>query len=270
MPASTEPRGGNDVDDLQFRDIADGICLTAHGAVGRDVAAARQPHDDGIAFTILRVGNQVLEFLGQQQLVRQTRRNVEIGDLLQRSGAFLDTSFEVFICLAQSHVRMPLGAQGRRQLPALGAVEGFLEQEHLVGRRNLPAQDIGIQAKGTRHHDDVDIGVELANALCRPDAVDAGRHMHVDERDGVRLAALQCRGHGIHGALPLVTRVHLEAGREFLVGFLAQQHLLEVAERGCDVIRLEIFAEAAQELADNMRIVVDDEHTIDERCGLQV
>jgi hypothetical protein len=244
--------------------------LETHRLVDETEAIDIQQRHDRITLGLLGLRDQVLEFLGQQQLVGQARRNVEIGDFLQRRGTLCDTSLEVLVGHPQGHVGVPLGAQRRGQLSTLGPVKRLFEQEDLVGGRDLPAQYVRIDAERTRHHDDVDVGIELANALRCSDAVHTGRHVHIDEGNGIRLATLQRCGDGLDRTLTLVAGMDLEAGGRLLLGLLAEKHLFEITKRRCHGIRLEILAEAAQEIANDARIVIDDEHPIDGPCRLTI
>ena len=78
----------------------------------------------------------------------------------------------------------PLFAQCQRQLPYFVGMKRLLQVEELVGRRDSPA-DVGRVHVGVGGaDDDLHLLVDLADLLCRPDAVGTGRHAHVEECHG--------------------------------------------------------------------------------------
>ena len=54
--------------------------------------------------------------------------------------------------------------------------------------------------------------------------------------------------------------MYFEARGTFLVGIVAEQDLLEIAKRRRRVVGLEVFAETTHVIADEPRVIIDDEH----------
>ena len=81
-----------------------------------------------------------------------------------------------------------LFAECQRQLPHFVGMKRLLQVEELVGRRDSLA-DVGWVHVGVGGaDDDLHLLVDLADPLCCPDAVGTGRHAHVEECHGERVA----------------------------------------------------------------------------------
>jgi hypothetical protein len=104
-----------------------------------------------------------------------------------------------------------LRAQGQDQLLDLHCLEGLLQEEQPVGRRNPRADIQGVHLAGTGQHDDVNAGIPGPDLLGRLEPVEPGGKLHIDEGKGEAMLVLQGAAHGLHrlAALPAGHQVDL-------------------------------------------------------------
>ena len=137
--------------------------------------------------------HSLLEVRDEAGSAGQARQQIEIGHLggaARGSGAFL--------------------AECQRELPYFVGMKRLLQVEQLVGRRDAPADlgrvDVGVCSAD----DDLDQRVDLTDALRGPRAVGPGRHPHVEEGHGDRLARGARLAHRVDGGFSAVAHDRVE------------------------------------------------------------
>ena len=132
-----------------------------------------------------------------------------LGELLGAAG---DAGFESGEEGVVFDADLPLAAKGTRELLHLDGVEGFFEDEEAVAFGEASGDvSQGVVGVGGAE-DDLDVGIDLADAAGGFDAVDAGGHADVEEGDGEGAAGGAGRGRGGDGGLALEDALELEGG----------------------------------------------------------
>ena len=97
--------------------------------------------------------------------------------------------------------RRPAFAERGSHLPDLVRMERLVQVEQAVGRGHATRDVLGIHVRICGADDNVDLWIDLADALRRPQAVRPGRHAHVQEHDCVRPVRRTRRAHLGDGSL---------------------------------------------------------------------
>ena len=131
--------------------------------------------------------------LGQRIVVRHVDRAAFVrGELMALLLELDDLRGERLAGFGEFAVAAPAVRERAGHLRDLGDFERLGDVEDLVGGAgrlgDLDRREIGI----ARDDDEIDVGVELADPRRGFLAVDAGRHAHVDEGDGIGFVARQC------------------------------------------------------------------------------
>ena len=206
---------------------------------GRRQRVARLAHAQG-GLDLRALGD-----LGQQALVPR----------LQLARLLIDHAAQ----LGQLEVRLagqaPLLRQRAGDLTDLGGVERLLQDQQPIAGAE-PAQDVLPRIVGVRRaDDDLDLGIGGPQVGDGLDAVPAGRHAHVDERDRVALAAPEAVAHLAQRLLPLVREVHVVPFAPHRRRLFPEERLLHLRQH---LVLLAALQDLAKVLVD-LRIVVDDQ-----------
>ena len=137
--------------------------------------------------------------------------------LIQLGGAFLHLPLHLGGQILQALPRQPALAQRAGKLIDLFAGKRLAQHDHIVTERLL--QLIHVVIGKRRGNDDVDRRVQRPQRHCGLQAIPAGRHAHVDERDLMRPARSQ--------------RQFLQRCRRFALGGLGDLELRRLCGSRC-------------------------------------
>lgn len=147
----------------------------------------------------------------------------------QFPGSLLDSLFQLVHLERGVFRHLPLHRECAGQLADLDRIEWLLENEQAVACvQAIEDLDPGLVCIGGAYHD-LQARIFQPQVFDRLDAVPPGGHAHVDERQGVRLADLQCLANHRVRFLPLVGAVQHERLGGCL-GCGAEQRRLQVVQ----------------------------------------
>jgi hypothetical protein len=201
----------------------DAVPDVLHGGVDL-VGDPRGELADGLE--LLRQAEIRLHALAVADLLLEPR--VGLGEL---EGAQPHGGLELLSRAGAGAVQGPLAGEGVGDLDDLDGIERLLEDQQVLGVLTEPRDDLGPRVIGVRRaDDDLQLRGLLPHALDRLEAVPAGRHVHVDERQRVRPAV----GHGgldeRQRVLPLHRRRHGEAAPRLVLDGIAEDGSLHARQ----------------------------------------
>ena len=91
--------------------------------------------------------------------------------------------------------------------------------------------------------------------------------MDIDEDDGKWIPSSNGLRHSLYRCLSLFPGMDIESRLLLLALFFAQQYFFEIAQCRRGGLGLEVLAEATNILTNQMRVVVDDQHTVYKRLA---
>ena len=242
------------VDDVQER-LARGedrLCVVVLLDLERCVAQELgQAHDavDGCANLVAHVGQE--EALAAVRLLGLVLGHLELARALA----------DLLLELVEAHLRLlgqaPLLRQRVGQLTHLGAVEGLLEDQELLGAAQAPDDLLpGVVAEGRADHH-LHVRVHLPDVLDRLEPVPARGHAHVDEGHADRLAGGLGAANLLHAVAALARVGEIEAGGN---GVRCRRAIAE--QLGLEVVQIGGAPVVGQDLAEvvvDVAVVVDDD-----------
>ena len=132
------------------------------------------------------------------------RHRIVVGQLVQCFCPLPNPVLENVIGLSQRKVGVPFAAQRRSELSALDSMKRFLEEKDTIGRRNLRPEIFRLRTQLAGHDHNVDVAVDLADALGGFDSVNARRHPDIEKDNRKRVAGFDSIANGLDRCFTLV------------------------------------------------------------------